>query len=499
MKGLAKLILQSARASTIANAVAAAIIGASVLSGCNVFPENDDSIQAQTAKENEKLKSVYTGLAGFYEGVLQSAEVGALDAQLIMYVEYEPQGFDPSGRPISRPVLRSQFRLSKVGEIDDHNLAVDYKEFSGDFVMTALATGGAAGGQGGSAGGQGAGAGGTAACPVGPRVPGLSISGRIVSGELTASVTGSNGVIGNFVAKKNPSKEAQQPLRDQGTRLQAAYSRLLGTYGGETTVENQAQGSTMILSIQNESVGVGITCPVLRASHRFKALVGKLDDTVMRGTYRETTGQLFFSVITDNQNVRVCSIGPKDPQLTFSGVITNVTDPNRTNREITGELNGSVGVFGAVNLGWESNNTKDVDDQYDRLRRAYRPAAGTYAGRFDGTEKFPVKITLDLIDTNVSGFVTCPALAGQYVRPDIGSDIGVIRLRADYYPADDRLVLTSVTADTPGGVAGNKSLSFTGVPSGDGWKGDMQWWVHSGSLVLDKCNSTKVDKNGNCK
>ena len=483
------------------------------LNSCGISPEGDDSEQAQNKKNSDKLRNDYASVIGVYRGVLSikppivpggdpnqsSNDTRDLTGQLSVYIVNVSSGVDRTGAPISYPQVVAQLKFDGVGELDDTTFLVKYDKFAGGVELNQVAP---------TAGSTTGSAGTVTACPVGPKDPRLSIDGKIVGGQFVGNVNGTSGYLGKTVMTKTSNEDAQ-PIRDQRERLIRAFAPILGTWSGSSKIKNSAGNAVntttnIYLYTEEIDAGQGVTCPTLRSQFRLPEVVGRLEDTYLAVSYREGTGELFLTYMAPPASLRVCSVGPVDNKLTFTGAFNE-------NGTLAGVLQGSPGRMGDVAVKQVSKVASAPDDQRDRLAAAYGQIQGTYAGQFisNGSkyDNFPVWIDLSVVDTPVSEYLTCPGLKGQYRRPDLVSNAGSLVLSAQFLPSSQhagRLTIQSVGSDGATGIPGHTYLKATADWSGNGgstasFSGPMQWWQSVGTVKVVKCPRGNVSRLGQCK
>lgn len=483
----------SAFNTTILAALLAATSVVILSSGCMRTNGDDDSTQAKLAANNEKAKAVQAMIAGTYEGKIEITGLAKpLGAKILIYTEQVYDGIDSNGGTKSHPEPRAQLRFDDVMEVDDTIFKVDYKPNSGEVVFSQ-----AQGGDNTSGSGQGGQSGGgqtsVQACPMGPRDPKLQITGTIIGGVFTNGRLTGTALDGRFEMNRTNSESAV-PVRDQSTRLAKAFVNLSGTYKGRVAAGATPLNAQITLRTEQVTLSTGLTCPVLVAYFRFSEAVGYLNDTSFSVTYRQSTGDLLMTY-SANTSPRSCKIGDADTGTKISARLDGDS--------IRGSMTGSSGDYGAITLKRASMETAIVDDQADRLRKAYTPLAGTYGGRFVGVpgsnEEFPVKLVISLISVPNGGFGTCPILKGQYSRPEMNEpSVGMIGLDVTYNPRSSSVEMHNSFPST-GGQPGHGEISILGpwTPIGID-QAKMTWWNRIGTVSLTRCQGPQVDRNGTC-
>lgn len=459
-------------------------VGTSILamSACSPVNIDDDSTQAKLQRNEEKLKAVYASVTGTYKGLISiPGRANGLSASFVFYTVKINDGVDANNAPKSYTELRAQLRFDQVGEYDDHVFKVDFKEHTGEVYLTQLAETS-----------QMPGAVKEAICPVGPKDSALQARGAIIGGQLRGDLI-SAGKVGTFRMERK-STQADIPVRDQAQRLLRAFQKVSGSYDGVVGSADAPLAARVVLRIEQVSSGPGLKCPELMGYFRYTKAVGELNDSSFKVTYRESTGEILFNY-SGNAAAGACAVGPNDAELKIDGLLESV--------KLSGAMTGATGDFGAIALRKVSDRTEIANDQIERLKQVYEPLVGTYGGRFTGSGQngFPVKVTVNLVMNPISPFVSCPVLNAQYSRPDMVVDpsIGMLLLRADYYPRNDRLVLKTDMQAPSSGHPGHKDLNIDAKLTALGFTGQMTWWNRTGSVQVKRCRGTMVTPQGECR
>lgn len=285
----------------------------------------------------------------------------------------------------------------------------------------------------------------------------------------------------------------QAEVKRQNEKLKSDFSKVVGLYKGTL---NTAEKNRDLLDVElvvywvmtqegvdeNGKVKERVT---LLTQFRLPNVVGELDDHLMRVNYDINSGEVSMTADLDlMRDLNACSVGRRDPQLSILG--TMLKD------EMKGKLRLAGGVLGTLNLQRVNRNVDTVIlDQYDRLWQAYEPIVGEYLGQYTPSDKtkkgFPFQLNLILTgETTGSGnsFVVCPTLKGQYTRPDVGGNIGIMSLNVEYFPWTSRIVIKS-TGEGPG-LPGSKDLSIIGTWNEGLISGTFEWFGNFGTAEAQK-------------
>ena len=459
--------------------ISAACLIPVLLTSCGLGPSEDDSTQAKIQRDNEKLMQVFSTVAGVYQGtVTLGNRAGELPAKIYLYTIRVGDGVDGNGASKSRVEQRAQLRFDRIGDFDDHTFTVDLQK-SGDVFLTQSSANVVKDSK--------------ETCSVGQREPALNIRGSIIDGTLAGSLGGPGGEIGSLRMKKSAT-QVTVPALDQAERLAAAFQRISGTYG-DTILSSSGVPLKTSVVIRAEQVSVGTTglwCPALKAYVKYEQAMGLLNDTSFDVNYRESIGDLVFTY-NGNTQVGACTTGPIDTKVKLEATLAE--------DQLNGKMTGALADYGAFHMKKVSTNTKLANDQFNRLKDAYEPIAGTYGGTFKGTvESFPVKLVISLVVKSPSaGAPACPKLQGLYMRPGLYAPdptIGMIGISVDYFPHDSHLYIKN--SETGAGLPGNSELSIHADWSPTGFLGDMSWYNQFGTLSVIKCRGPNVDEKGTC-
>jgi hypothetical protein len=463
-------------------------------------PVSDDSTKAKSDRDNAKLTSQFATVVGVYSGkVTLDADGRELGGKVILYVDYQSDGTDNNHASIGHPVLKSQFKLDGVGELDDATFRVDFDPGNGYVHMTQQATSSAAstGATGGAAANAAAGtAAKGATCPVGPPNVDLAISGNIVGGQMNAELQLGSRI--GVIAMNKISSDSSQPVRDQSDRLLKAYQKIIGTYDGAVLKDGTPVAANIVFRIEEVSLAEGLTCPTLKAQFKFKRDFGFMNDTKFNVSFRESSGHVLLEA-QESGNSYTCSFGLPDLSARIEGSLVN--------GKLSGQMNGAV--VGKVSASRSSPSTEIINDQDARLRAAYAPVEGVYAGRFASSsgssmDKFPVRFSLwvDVDYQDADKKLKCPILKGLYSRPDMTSETGAIQLRAEYRQSSSLLTVVNQPS-SPGECkqAGCKDLTIDdAIWNSTGFTGTMHWFrTPPGTVNVKRCpNGWGVDRQGKC-
>lgn len=403
------------------------LIASLLIQACSLPTEEARSLEE---KDREYLRKSFTSVEGDYAGVLTGFDRQSTRIGITLYTLEMADGVNNNGEQRFRPVLKARYRnFDFINETSDTILDASYFPESGDLVLSDSQT--------------------------------LSITGRLIGGVITGSLSRQDGKVGSLEATRTGST-AGVPTLDPV----ADYDRLVGTYQGTLS------------SVSGVSIPIEIGIYSLEASSGFDES-GKMRLTkVLKARYRNSreldeTGDVIMDVAysRDSRRLVLTTLSSLPNGVTEVFSISGIWKDDL----ISGNLTRQDGVVGEIKATKVNNEYRApvegiANERRMRLIELYTSLSGIYRGLWTrpNNEKIPVEFEVFISYRKFTQTPDLqPILQARMTRLDLKNIVAMYMFdEVSYYPSKLEIVGRSNPLYPPNPIGGGTpiidGMSFTG-------------------------------------